>query len=203
MAIVTGDILRLVASFIWADGNIMQNVYAAQISGGGGPWDEDDVLDDLEDWADAMYANIVAFITTDCGGNEVFGYKWDAPNQDWDLFGAEPWTFNPTDAGSQNPRGVAAFLKAPTEDPDVQGRKYIGGTTEPSLINGIWVAGYIAALVLYGGDWITPFIGTLTGATITPGVWSVVNLAFKAFQNEASVITIPAYQRRRKRGVGI
>lgn len=203
MTIATGDILRFVVSQIWTDGNIQQNVYAALISGAGGPWDEADVLDDLEDWADNMYANLTTFTSDQVDGNEVFGYVWDTVGLDWDLFGAEPWVWAPSAVGSQLPRGVASFLKAPTTDPDVQGRKYMGGTEETILINGLWTAGYIAALVLFGGDWITPFIGALTTATFTPGVWSVKNSAFKAMQNEVSVVTIPAYQRRRKRGVGI
>lgn len=203
MAITTGDILRLVVSMIWTDGNIMQNVYAASITGAGGPWDEDDVLDDLEDWADNMYANLNLFQSHLVDGNEIFGYVWDPVDLDFDLFGTEPWTYDPADTDSQLPRGVASFLKAPTVDPDVQGRKYIGGQTESVLSQGLWTAGMLAALLLYGGDWITPFIGTLTGATFSPGVWSIKNLAFFQFANEVAAITIPAYQRRRKRGVGI
>lgn len=203
MALVTGDILRLVVSMIWTDGNIMQNVFAATITGGGGPWDAGDVLDDLESWASQMYSTMTAKIVAAVDGNEVFGYVWDVPNQDFDLFGAEPWTWDPTEAGSQLPRGVAAFMKAPTTDPDVQGRKYIGGTSENDLFEGLYTAGIIANLVLFGGEWITPFIGVLTAATITPGVWSTKNLTFHPFRAEVGILTIPAYQRRRKRGVGI
>lgn len=203
MALTTGAILRFVVSMNWTDGNIMQNVYAALITGGGGPWDEGDVLDDLEDWADAMYANITTTIVSDVNGNEVFGYVWDPVNLDFDLFGSEPWTWLPSEAGQQLPRGVAGFMKAPTQDPDVQGRKYIGGSSENSAASGIWTAPYIAALALFGGDWITPFIGLLTAATFTPGVWSVKNSVFVPFENEVNILTIPAYQRRRKRGVGI
>ncbi len=203
MAISTGDILRLVVSMIWADGNIMQNVYAAQITGAGGPWPDGDVLDDLEDWADQMYAEILTQISSFVDGNEVFGYVWDPVGLDWDLFGSEPWSWLPTNAGSELPRGVAAFMKAPTSDPDVQGRKYIGGATEGELVTGLWSAGFVAQLVLYGADWILPFIGTLTTATITPGVWSVKNSSFHNFDTEVNISTIPAYQRRRKRGVGI
>ena len=203
MAITTGDILRLVISQVWNDGNIMNNVFAAQIVGGGGPWDAGDVLDDLEDYADTMYTNISALVADPVDSNEVFGYVWDAINGDWDLFGSEPWAQVFNDPGNELPRGVAGFLKAPTTDPDVQGRKYIGGPTELSLTIGLWNAPYLAALVLFGGDWIAPYIGALTGATITPGVWSVKNQTFHEFENEVSVVTIPAYQRRRKRGVGI
>lgn len=203
MAISTGDIMRIVVSMIWDDGNIMQNVYAAQITGAGGPWTDADVLDDLEDWADAMYANLVSEVSSFVDGNEIFGYVWDPVGQDFDLFGSEPWAWLPTNVGSELPRGVALFLKAPTNDPDVQGRKYLGGLTENEVSVGLWDAGVIAAAVLYGGDWITPFIGALTTATITPGVWSVKNKTFHNFDTEVNIVTIPAYQRRRKRGVGI
>lgn len=203
MTITTGDILRLVVSGVWTDGNIVQNVYSCLISGAGGPWDDEDVLDDLEDWADDMYANMTAFTSAFLDGDQVQGYVWDPVGLDYDLFANEPWTWNPSDVGQQIPRGVATFLKAPTTDPDVQGRKYLAGLTEASSAEGLLSAGYIAAMLLYGGDWITPFIGLLTTATFTPGVWSVKNSAFFAFTAEVAAITIPAYQRRRKRGVGI
>lgn len=203
MAITTGDVLRLVVSQIWDTGDIMQNVYALQITGGGGPWDDDDVLDDLEDYADAMYANLTIHVVDEVNGNEIFGYRWDSGDQDFDLFGTEPWAWDPSSTDSQLPRGVASFLKAPTTNPDVQGRKYLGGHAEDVLAQGVWTAGLIAALALFGGDWVTPLIGTLTGATLTPGVWSVKLSQFFPFTAEVGVVTIPAYQRRRKRGVGI
>ncbi len=38
MTVLDDAILKVVASLIWTDGEINQNVFAAQISGGGGPY---------------------------------------------------------------------------------------------------------------------------------------------------------------------
>lgn len=203
MTITTGDILRTVAQAVWVDGNITQNVFACLISGAGGPWVDADVLDDLEAWLDNMYANMTALTSNDLDGDFIFGYVWDTVGLDWDLFASEPWVWNPADVGQQIPRGVATFMKAPTSNPDVQGRKYFPGLTEASNASGLLTAGYIVGMLAFGLDWITPFIGAATGATFSPGVWSVKNLAHFVFGTEIAAATIPAYQRRRKRGVGI
>lgn len=203
MAITTGDILRLVVQGVWTEGDIVQNVFSCLISGAGGPWDDADVLDDMEDWADNMYANMTANTSDSLAGDFVYGYVWDPVDSDWDLFASEPWIWAPSDVLQQIPRGVATFMKAPTSDPDVQGRKYLPGLTEGDNASGLLTAAYIVAMLAFGLDWITPFIGAATAATFSPGVWSVKNLQHFVFGTEIAASTIPAYQRRRKRGVGI
>ena len=89
MTVSTGDILRVVAQFLWDDGNINQNVFNAQVTGGGGPWSDSDIQDDAEAWLDNMYANIVGNMTNNIAGNSVTVYKWDAVGGDWDQLAVE------------------------------------------------------------------------------------------------------------------
>ena len=203
MSVAADSILRVVASYLWTDGNINQNVFNAKLSGAGSPWDEQDILDDAEDWLDNMLANLTTIMCDEIDGNEVIVYKYDAVGDDWDEVGSNAWSFNPSQASEQLPRGVAGLVRLWTEDPDVQGKKYIPGITEASLEEGLWVSALITALLAFAADWYAPFTGAASGATFTPGVWSVVGTLFQAAIDHVATSTIPAYQRRRKRNVGI
>lgn len=203
MSVSTGDILRVVASMLWTDGNVNQNVFNAEISGAGGPWDDQDVVADAEAWLDNMYANMTTQCSDELDGNEIIVYKYDSGDADWDEVASEQWVWNPSQAADQLPRGVAGLVRLWTTDPDVQGKKYIPGLTEGNIVDGLLDAGPITALLAFAADWFAPFVGGTTGATWTPGIWSVKNAAFFAAVDHVATSTIAAYQRRRKRNVGI
>lgn len=203
MAITDGTILRIVASLLWTDGNINQNVFNAVITGAGAPWDAQDVVDDAEDWLDNMYANLVGVMSDEIDGNEVVVYEYDAVDDDWDEVGSQSWTFNPTSTPDELPRGVAGLVRLWSTDPDVQGKKYIPALTEGSVDEGLISASVVTQLLAFAADWYTPFVGSTTGGTFTPGIWSVAQTVFKAGIDHVATSTIAAYQRRRKRNVGI
>lgn len=203
MSVADGEILRVVASMLWTDGNVNQNVFNCVVTGGSPPFDDTDVTDDMEDWLDNMYANITANCSDEIDGNEVLVYKYDALGDDWDEVSSQSWTWNPTSVTDQMPRGVAALVRLWTTDPDVQGKKYVPGMVEGGAVDGLWAASIITDLLAFAADWYAPFVGAASGATFTPGVWSVVNTVFKAAVDHIATSTIPAYQRRRKRNVGI
>lgn len=203
MSIVDGEILRIVASMLWDDGNVNQNVFNAVVTGGGAPWDEADIIDDAEDWLDDMYANIAANVSDHLDGNELIVYKYDALDDDWDEVGSQAWTWLGGQGAEYLPRGVAALVRLWSTDPDVQGKKYIPGLTEAGVTDGLFGAGTITNLLAFAADWYLPFVGATSGATFTPGIWSVVGSVFKAGIDHVATSTIPAYQRRRKRNVGI
>lgn len=203
MSITDATVLRLVASMLWTDGNVAQNVFNAVVTGAGSPWDEEDIIDDLEDWLDDMYLNIAGNISENLDPNELVVYKYDSVDDDWDEVGSQAWTYTFTQTSQELPRGVAALVRLWTTDPDVQGKKYIPGLTEIGSDSGLWVAQTITNLLAFAADWYTPFTGAASGATFTPGIWSVKGKVFKAGVNHVATSTIPAYQRRRKRNVGI
>lgn len=203
MSISDGDILRVVASLAYIDGEINQNVYNAIISGGAGPYDAADIVDDAVDWAETMYANMVTELTDAIDGTQVQVYVYDPVGDDWDEVGSDTWSFLPTDATEQLPRGNACLLVARTTDPDVSGKKYIPGLAEGSIGTGLLNAPFVATAVSLGIDWLTEFVGAVSGATWTPGIWSVKNSDLYVMSGTLIVSNIVAYQRRRKRGVGI
>lgn len=203
MSITIGDILRVVAVIQWVDGDIMQNVFNAVITGTGGPYTDGDIVDDAVAWMDEIYANFTATATNEMNGSEVRLYKYDAIDDDWDEVGSDSWTWNPGGAGEYLPRGVAGLINCKTTDPDVNGKKYFGGLTEAHTADGLFIATWNVLAALMAADWLTAFVGGTSTANWQPGVWSVVNTNFFAATGTAIIPTIPAYQRRRKDGIGI
>ncbi len=203
MTVPTGTILKVVATILWEDGNIMQNVFNAVVSGGGGPWDNVDIVDDAIDWVETMYNTLTARISGASDGSQVQVYRWDAIEEDWDEVGAWPWVWTPSNATDQLPRGVAGLLNAKTSDSDSSGKKYIGGLCEDHCALGLWTPTTIGALVDFGAEWVVPFVGLVSGASWVSGVWSVKDLVLNPFTLAVIIPTVPAYQRRRKRGVGV
>ena len=203
MSVADNDILRIVASFLWTDGEINQNVFNCLISGGGGPYDDQDVADDAEDWLDNMYANFNTSMSDEIDGNETLVYKYDTVGEDWDEVTSNALTFNPVAAVDQLPRGVALLARLWTTDPDVQGRKFIPGLVETNVTDGLFTGAIITSALAFAADWYLPFVGAATGANFTPGIWSVVQKALLLGVDHIAVSSIPAYQRRRKNNVGI
>lgn len=203
MSVADNDILRVVASLLWTDGEINQNVYNCKVSGGSGPYDDQDVTDDMEDWLDNMYANFVSSMSDEIDGNEVLVYKYDPVDDDWDEVASQSFTFNPTAAVDQLPRGVALLCRLWTTDPDVQGKKYVPGLVETNVTDGLFAGAILTNALAYAADWYLPFVGAASGATFTPGIWSVAGTAFFAGVNHLAASAIPAYQRRRKNNVGV
>lgn len=203
MAITDGTVLKIVCSMVWDDGEVNQNVFNAVITGGGGPWDAEDVVDDALDWVETMYATLVGQLSENLTGSHITVYEWDPVDDDWDEVGTSAWTFEPTQVVDYMPRGVAALINAKTVDPDVSGKKYIPGTIEGKALDGLWEAAFITALGLFAAEWGAPFAGAITSATWGPVIWSVVGEVAKLMSEEYIIPTIPAYQRRRKNNVGI
>lgn len=203
MSVPENAILKVVASLIWDDGEINQNVYNAVVSGGTPPYDELDVVDDAVEWLETMYANLVSTMATTIDSSHVTVYIWDTVDQDWDEVGQETWALTTTGVDDELPRGVAALVNAKSLDPDISGGKYMPGFIEGSSTDGLWAVSVITALAAYAADWIAGFVGVGSGADWLPVVWSVKDSLTQAFSGTILIPSIPAYQRRRKNNVGI
>lgn len=203
MTVAADDVLRVVASMLWTDGDVNQNVFNCKVTGGGAPWADTDIIDDCEDWLDNLYANLTNYASDEIDGNEVIVYKYDTVGADWDEVGSQSWVWNPTQVADYLPKAVAGLVRLWTVDPDVQGKKYVAGLTQGHNEDGLWGSTMLTALLAFAADWYLPFVGAASGATFTPGIWSVVNLVFKAAVDHIAANAIPAYQRRRIRNVGI
>lgn len=202
MAVVDGTILKIVASMLFTDGNVAQNVFAAVVAGGGAPWDPEDIVDDAVAWMDLIYGHLTSTVTDTLDGVEVIVYEYDAVDDDFDEVGTGSWTWNPIVATDPLPRGVAALINARTLNPDVSGKKYIPGIPEGNLTNAVWVAATLTTLANLADQWVNIFTGATSGAGWVPGIWSPTRSAFYAFSLTHDEPAEPSYQRRRKRGVG-
>jgi len=203
MSVQVGDILRIVAAMVWDDAEVAQNVYNAVIGGSGGPYDDADIVDDALAWVQAMYANWLTHFSDELNGSQVQVYKYDSVDDDFDEVGTVGWSFTPTGAADQLPRGVAGLVTCRTSDPDVQGKKYLPGLTEAAALDGIITVGTLAVMLDYADDWVTAFVGGVSGASWIPGIWSPTRTNFFPCGDSYTANAIPAYQRRRKQGVGV
>lgn len=203
MAITVGDILRVVVTYAWLDGNLNMNVFNALVGGSGGPYDEADIVDDALAWATAMFSEVVSSMSDQMDGSQVQVYVYDSIDDDWDEVGSDAWVSAPAHSDDQLPRGVAFLINARTDDPDVQGKKYLGGMTEAGVTAGLIIAATLIQMDGFADEWTLPFVGGTSGADWIPGVWSVKNSELAPLTGTFVIPAIPAYQRRRKRGVGV
>jgi len=203
MSITVGDILRVVASFVWDDGEINQNVFNAVIGGSGGPFTDDDIVDDAEDWLQQMYIEVISDMAPEISGSACYVYVYDSVDDDWDEVGTIGFSFTPTGATDELPRGVAALVNAYTSDPDVQGKKYLPAFIEGAVQNGLFSASVLVHMVDLLGVWSAPFSGAVSGASWIPAIWSPTETNAFAMSESGAASAIPAYQRRRKNNVGI
>lgn len=203
MAITVGDILKVVATAVWLDGHLNQNVFSAVISGTGGPYDEADIVDDALAWVNTMYGNLTASLSDELDGSQVQVYVYDSVDDDYDEVGSTSWSWNPTNADQQLPRGVALLINAKTTNPDVSGKKYMGGFGEGHVTDGLLPAATITLLDNFADDWVTAFVGAVSGGDWVPAIWSPTMTNALALNGVTVIPTIPAYQRRRKQGVGV
>lgn len=201
MALSADDRLKVVAQLLFPDAVVMQNVFSVIFEGNGTSFDEGDAIDDIVDWLEAMYLTTVAHIDDEVIADEVFVYVWDAVGLDFDEIGSATWSVTNTATVGMAPHGVAAVVLGRTSDPDVNGKKYIGGLQETSIDDSTLGAVLQTALVAFVADWITPFVGAATESTFTPSIWSPKNS--DAYVLTSGVVNaIAGYQRRRKPGVG-
>ena len=150
-----------------------------------------------------MFSNVEPAASDAVAGSEVRVYVWDSVGEDWDEISTKPFTFAPTSTTDQLPRGAAVLINAKTVDADVNGKKYIGGLTETSNTDGLVVAAEVARQVLLATDWLEVETGAESGAEFDAGIWSPLQQTLYDLTGTFTIPAIWAYQRRRKRGVGI
>lgn len=107
-----------------------------------------------------------------------------------------------TQPGGVAPAAASGLLAAPTSVPTAVGRKYVPYPSDDHIDGGAFDASAIANLVLLAFEWVQ-ILSVAGGGNLTPGVIRRTAEAFEPFLNTANLETIPAYQRRRKPGVGI
>ena len=152
-------------------------------------------------WMTAILEPMETHIVVDCDILDCNVYKKVGPL--WNLVGPAVVTFSPTSGSDPLPSGVAGLLTAYTAVSKVIGKKYLPGLSETSQTAGLWVIGVLAAMLQSGMAWIAPFnLDPPSEGRMYPGVWSLKQGTHIGFAGIA-VRDVPAYQRRRKQGVGV
>lgn len=161
-----------------------------------------DVLTDMGAWItrvlDPMQPHIVVSVDVeDCNVYKKVGPLWN-------LVGPAPVIFEGLSNGDPLPSGVAALMVAYTDTSKVMGKKYLPGLSEVAQTAGLWVGPVLAAMLQSCLEWVDHF-AALSDPTSEwyPGVWSLKAVGFRIFAAHIAARDIPAYQRRRKEGVGV
>ena len=202
-SIQEGDILRLVVSLVFPDSVIMQNVFHLVITAINGTGDDDEIGVDLRQYTEALYDEIAGNISQDIDTDEIKVYVYDPGDEDFDEVVTKNWTLTPTGGTDFLPHGVAGLVLLRTLDPDVNGKKYFGGLSEDSQTAGEWGSGALANLASAAVETVSIYTDATSGNVYAPGVWSPTRVNFFAYSGTVVANTAPAYQRRRKPGVGI
>lgn len=204
MALVDNGNIIIVIGTVIILGQEMQNVYDVQVSTGAGGAALADMSTATRSWMRALYTHILPDITTAVSfdriqvinrsqGTEVGTFSWDTSGG---------WT--PGGASEPLPLGVSALVTLPTTAARTRGRKFFMGYTEGnnnSLAE--WSTGAQNRLTSLGAWLLTAQPVGVAGMSWR---YVVVREGVGAFTfytpTGANVSAIPAYQRRRKQGVG-
>lgn len=202
MSFTNNDIAKV--DLRWQVGNIGQacNVFMAQLAQETPHAVADlTVVTALGLWMTAILAPMEPHVVVSCDILDCNVYKKVGPL--WNLVGPAVVTFVPESIGDPLPSGVAGLLTAYTTISKVIGKKYLPGLSEVAQTAGLWVVGVLSAMLQSGLNWIGAFnLDPASEGRMYPGVWSLKTISYQSFLG-VGARDVPAYQRRRKQGVGI
>lgn len=200
MTIATTRPLKLVQRFTMPDSVEAINVFYFETDFTT-PQAESTVISQLEDWIEDLYGTLTTAITSDTTLGTFTLYEWDTLNTQWDSVGEGSPSVSFAATGNMLPHGVAALVRAYSENSRSIGRKYIPGMSDQTQVDGDWTAATLTALAAFGNMWDnTPSWGT--AESLIPSVWSRFYMDMRHLSGVEVILAQPAYQRRRRPGVG-
>lgn len=193
----TGHVARATAIMDLGTEGAIQNVFHVQKLSGSGAVDDaaDAIIEMLED----VYTELLGFLTDDLDFEAVNILLIDTN----EALGNLPWPTltAPTNTQEWIAPGVAALNIARTGVSRRFGRKYFGPFCENHSQDGAWVSSLVTA-VSAACDVLYSTYNASNGIQLVGGVYDRVNDVFRTAQDHISYAN-PAYQRRRRLGVGI
>lgn len=196
-----GEIVRVALHYQQAGAGDMMNVFHFRIAGNA-PSDTD-LLDDIVDWALSGWGT--AWKNVAVTGCELEYVDCDIVMPDGTVvrnIGSDLLNVVGIVGGDLLPAAVSARLQAYTTVPKARGSKYVPGIGEPQQAGGDWSVGALANLAVLLGIYLSPHVGA-SSVILEPGLISRTLVQFLPFLVTGLIDTQPAYQRRRKAGVGI
>jgi len=203
MSFVSGDVVKVDLHWYASGIGFAANVFQAKLlQGTPHTYLDSLVVADMKDWMERILLPIAPDVVVSC---DVTGASiYQKVGALWNLIGSTSVTFTPASIGDPLPSGVAALITWNTYVSKVQGKKYLPGLSEGSQTAGLWIATVLSHLASVAVQWISGFNGlTDSDSHWYPGVWSAKTLGFQSFGTAGQIPDVPAYQRRRKAGVGI
>ncbi len=197
---VDGEIIRGTISYVQEFASAIQNVFHWEVQGGN-PTDED-VVDGVEDWvlndwhdrwqqltSNQSTLRDIRILVVDSNG----GVIRDLGTVDIGLSGLQMEQVVSS--------AVSAYMIGNTLNPTIRGSKYVPGLAENSVNNGALTNDALADLGILLVQYLFDIDLSPAGFLIA-GVLSSKLESFEPFAGIGSIEQIPAYQRRRKPGVG-
>ena len=201
MSIADDKYLKLAQEVNMPDAVVAMNIYYMKTDFES-PQAEADVLDACELWIEALYTTIDDHVSTLLSLGDLVVYEWDHIGTEWDNIGSRTPSVTFAAVTDMLPHGVAAMVRGYTTEARTIGRKYLPGLDEASQEDGEWTAATLVKLALFGAAW-SASEEISSGNNLFAGVFSTKDTIVKLLTGIYVVLTNPAYQRRRRPGVGM
>ncbi len=201
MAIVGGTSLKVAQEINMPDAVTAMNIFYFETDFAA-PQTEQTLLDWLEPWVEALFTSVDGEMSDLVELGEFTLYAYSVLYDRWDNKGTAAPTVVGTEVGSMLPHGVCGMVRAYSTNPRSIARKYLAGFGDAQQSNGVWGAPTLAALAAFGVLWATS-ITVSAGNFMHPGVFDNTLKIVHRFTGTEVVLSEPAYQRRRRPGVGI
>lgn len=201
MTILDGTALKVVQEINLPDGVIAMNIYYFETSFADSQ-EEVDIIDAVETWIETLYTTIIDAVADVVSLGEFTLYRYIPLTDEWDNEGTGVPSVVFAETSDMLPHGVSALVRAYSYDTRSIARKYIPGFGESEQTDGAWVAIALTALAAYGAEWSSTALVS-PGNSLRPGVWDTVSSEIHILNQTEVVLAEPAYQRRRRPGVGI
>lgn len=206
MTVAVGDVVRGVAEWDMPESTIAQMVWH-WIGKSGTTATEAQVGTAIELAIDTAWDRIDHLVSDEVDGAEVEGYLWDFALDRWDgIFTAQLIGADGANATEMLPHGAAALLKTFTAANRRQGRKYVPGMGKDTTLDGIFSAGTLTDVALFGSDMDDDIVAgglTLAAGTFNTDPTSPLFETFSEASGAVAAEAVAAYQRRRRPGTGI
>lgn len=200
MSVADNSILRVAAHFLLSNASDIVNVYH-YVMDSTGDVSEANVLTDLLALIQGLMGNLTNYYNDDVSLDEIEVWVRNTTLDRWDYVGSTDGSWAGTVATDQYlPSGVCPLVTADSSDAHAKGRKYLPPPDEGNLSSGLWITNLMNVLGDYLDDYTSTYIGTY--AEWAAGIWQETPGTFAQFSGTGKTTNVPAYQRRRKLGVG-
>ena len=201
MTVSEGDIIKLVLDHTYPGAGTALNIF--EYTFGGLDRDDASFMEDVAEYFTTGWgAHWQALAPEGAFMDSVSGVIIDIAGVVLRDLGSEIINLEGTAGNEVSPAAVSGYLLANTAIPQVRGSKYVPAIGEASVEQGELSAAALLDLGLLLVEYLNPQVLT-GGGTIFPGVLSSRTSQFELFTLQGAIDSRPAYQRRRKVGVGI